>query len=140
MRFLIVEDDFTSRRLLQKILAPFGDCEVAVNGREAVDAVTLALDEGRPYDLICLDIMMPEMDGQEALQLIRQRELERGRIAGRETPVVMVTALDAPRDVVKAYFKGGCTAYLVKPIEKRKVVGLLREHGLIGGESPAKTD
>ncbi|HBN09144.1 MAG TPA: response regulator, partial [Cyanobacteria bacterium UBA8530] len=61
MRILIVEDDFTSRRLLQKILAPYGECEIAINGKEAVSAVELAWGEDAPYHLICLDIMMPEM-------------------------------------------------------------------------------
>ncbi|MCA1987263.1 MAG: response regulator, partial [Desulfovibrio sp.] len=66
MRVLIVEDDFTSRKLMQTILSPYGDCDVAVNGREAVEAFQNALNSAKPYDLVCMDIMMPEMDGQEA--------------------------------------------------------------------------
>ncbi len=78
MRILIVEDDFTSRRLLQKILAPYGECDIAVDGKEALEAFTLAVREGRRYRLICLDIMMPEMDGQQVLKKIRQMEKELG--------------------------------------------------------------
>ncbi len=63
MKSLIVEDDFTSRNLMQIYLADMGPCHVAVNGREAVEAVTESLNEQKPYDVICLDIMMPEMDG-----------------------------------------------------------------------------
>ena len=63
MKTLIVEDDFTSRLLLQELLRRFGPCHVAVNGVEAVDAVTAALTANAPYDLICLDIMMPVMGG-----------------------------------------------------------------------------
>ena len=74
MKTLIVDDDFTNRLLLQELLRPHGQSHVAVNGREAVDAVGVALEAKEPYDLICLDIMMPEMDGQEALGKIRALE------------------------------------------------------------------
>jgi two-component system chemotaxis response regulator CheY len=79
MRFLVVEDDFTSRKLLQRILSPYGEVDVAVNGQEAVDAFETALRDAKPYDLVCMDIMMPEMDGQEALKRIRQIERLRER-------------------------------------------------------------
>ncbi|NCC53452.1 MAG: response regulator, partial [Spartobacteria bacterium] len=71
MKTLIVDDDFTNRILLQAIMEEYGVAHIAVNGREAVDAVCMAMDDGVPYDLVCLDIMMPEMDGQEALKAIR---------------------------------------------------------------------
>ena len=64
MRILIVEDDFICRRLVHDILAPYGDCDVAMNGKEGMKAFKMALNAGKPYNLICLDIMMPEMDGQ----------------------------------------------------------------------------
>ena len=78
MKTLIVEDEFTSRRLLQKILAAYGECDIAIHGKEALEAFRLARDEREPYDLICLDIMMPEMDGQETLKMIRKTEEEMG--------------------------------------------------------------
>lgn len=130
MRILIVEDDFTSRRLLQKILAPYGECDIAVDGKEALEAFTLAVREGRRYRLICLDIMMPEMDGQQVLKKIRQMEKELGIAPREEATIIMTTALDAPRDVVEAYYRGGCTDYLVKPIGKVKLLDLLRKYGL----------
>jgi CheY-like chemotaxis protein len=71
MKTLIVEDDFTSRLLLQEFLKSYGPTHVAVNGREAVDAVRAALEAGERYSLICLDIMMPLVDGHEALRQIR---------------------------------------------------------------------
>jgi two-component system chemotaxis response regulator CheY len=63
MRTLIVEDDFTSRLLLQSFLSVYGECHIAVNGREAVAAFRAAQERPQAYDLICMDIMMPEMDG-----------------------------------------------------------------------------
>jgi two-component system chemotaxis response regulator CheY len=131
MRFLIVEDDLTSRRLLEKILEPYGQYESVENGKEAVAAFNRALDERRPFHLVCMDIMMPEMDGQAALKAIRQLEKEKGVLPKDEVPVIMTTALDTPKEVVEAFYRGGCTEYMVKPIEKRKIIDFLREHGLM---------
>ena len=74
MKTLIVEDDFTSRLFLQTFLSRYGDCHMAVNGKEAVEAFQMATDNGSPYHLICMDIMMPEMDGQEAVRQVRALE------------------------------------------------------------------
>ncbi|MGE4298180.1 MAG: response regulator [Desulfovibrionaceae bacterium] len=131
MRVLIVEDDFTSRKLLQTIVAPYGECDIAVNGKEAVSAFEAASDAGNPYHLICMDIMMPEMDGQEALKRIRALERQRGIQSVDEVKVVMTTALDDPKNVVEAYYKGGASSYIPKPIDKQLFVHLLRNLKLI---------
>ena len=131
MRFLVVEDDFTSRKLLQKILSPYGEVDVAVNGRESLDAFTAALDEGNPYVLVCMDIMMPEMDGQEALKKIREVEKQRAIAGSQEAKVIMTTALDDPKNVVEAYYKGGATSYVPKPIDRQLFLQLLRNIGII---------
>jgi len=130
MRSLVVEDDFVSRMILQKILLQFGVCDVVVNGKEAVQAFSMAVAEGNPYDLICLDIMMPEMNGTEALHLIRQKEIEMNLHPKDEVKIVMTTALDTAKEVIDAYYKGGCTAYLVKPIGKAKIIETIKELGL----------
>jgi two-component system, chemotaxis family, chemotaxis protein CheY len=131
MKTLIVEDDFISRRILKEILSPYGECDIAIDGEEAVQAFRLALDESASYDLVCMDIMMPNMDGQEALKLIRALEKERGESGAKETKVIMTTALGDPRSVVEAFYKGGATSYLVKPISKQKLLQELRNFGLI---------
>jgi two-component system, chemotaxis family, chemotaxis protein CheY len=74
MRTLIVEDGFTSRLLFQAFLAKYGECHIAVNGKEAVAAFRASQESGKEYDLICMDIMMPEMDGQTAVKEIRALE------------------------------------------------------------------
>lgn len=130
MRFLIVEDDFTSRRMLQMFLASYGECDVAVNGSEALAAVSMAQAENRPYALVCLDVMMPELNGMEVLKEIRAREKRAGVPQHREVKVVMTTALDSPKDVVGAYYEGGCNGYLVKPVSRTALDTLLREYGL----------
>ena len=130
MRILIAEDDLSTRTLLTKLLSPYGRCEVAVNGREAIECFRLALDEQEPYELVCLDIMMPENDGHQVLASIRAQEETRG-IAGLEAvKVIMISALDDSKNVLGA-FKQGCEAYLTKPINKDQLVDRLRNLGLV---------
>lgn len=131
MKCLIVEDDFISRRILRELLGAHFDCEIAVDGEEAVTAFRLAHDAKVPYDLICMDIMMPKMDGREALRLIRQLEKELEVPPNMEVKVVMTTALDDPKTVFDSFYQDGATAYLVKPISKQKLLRELRALGLI---------
>jgi len=130
MRILIVEDDFTARRLLKDILSPYGDCDIVVDGNEAVQAFRLACQEKYPYALICLDIMMPNVDGYEALKQIRYMERELGIKGSEEVKVIMVTALDDPKTVIRIY-KEGATSYIVKPIEKARLLKEIRSLGLL---------
>ncbi len=130
LKTLIVEDDFTGRLLLQELLKGYGPSHVAVNGKEAVEAVRIALEANEPYDLICLDIMMPEMDGQTALREIRAAEEARGIISSKGAKIVMTTALSDMKSLSSA-FGSLCDAYLVKPIEKAKLLSELRKLALI---------
>ena len=131
MKILVVEDDFVSRKVLQNLLAPYGDIDIAMDGQEALKAFELAHSEGNPYELICLDIMMPNMDGHEALKAMRAREQEMGIQPADEARVVMTTALDDPKNVFEAYYQGGATAYLPKPIRRDLLVAKLKELHLI---------
>lgn len=130
MRILIAEDDFLGRRLMQFYLLEYGSCDIAVNGTEAVELFKLGLDEGNPYDLICLDIMMPQMDGQTALKLIRDHERLMGIHGTDGVKIIMTTALD-DFDNIKNAFTEQCEAYLVKPIEKDKIIKTLTKLHLI---------
>ena len=132
MKCLIVEDDFISRRVLKELLSASFDCDIAVNGEEAITSFRLAHEGKRPYDLICMDIMMPGVDGHEALRRIRELEKEMGVPPHLEAKVIMTTALDDPRTVVQAYYKGGATSYIVKPVSKQKLMRELRILGLVG--------
>ena len=130
MKTLIVEDDFTSSLLLQEILKHYGPSHTALNGQEAVEAVRTAIDSGEPFDLICLDIMMPEMDGHEALRQIRVLEEAKGISAIKGAKIVMTTALEDAKNIL-ASFKGLCDVYLTKPVDKAKLLGELRKLKLI---------
>jgi two-component system, chemotaxis family, chemotaxis protein CheY len=129
MRVLVVEDDFISRRLLCRYLEPHGECDVAVNGNEALSAFRQALLTGQYYDLICLDIMMPGMDGQETLKRIRILEREANVDAARGVKVIMTSALEDQENVLAAY-NNSCAGYVVKPIEKRKFLETLQDIGI----------
>jgi two-component system chemotaxis response regulator CheY len=131
MRALITEDDVTSRKLLQSILSAYGTCELAADGEEAVTAFKAAIEKGMPYDLVCMDIMMPKMDGHEALAEMREIEKRLGITPEREIKAIMTTALGDPKNVVKALYREGATAYLVKPIAKKKLLEEIRRMGLI---------
>jgi two-component system chemotaxis response regulator CheY len=130
MRTLIVEDDFTSRLLLQTFLSQYGECHVAVNGKEAVAAFRAARANGQWYDLICMDIMMPEMDGQTAVKEIRALEEAGGTLSTYGVKIIMTTALDDVKNVVQS-FQSLCDAYLFKPIDTGKLLGHIRDLHLI---------
>ena len=129
MRILIAEDDPASARYMQALMARFGECLVTSDGEQAVAAFEAALDEGRPFQLVCLDIMMPHKTGQEALLDIRALEQRRGVHTAQEAKVVMTTALGDVRSVMGAY-KEGATAYVTKPIVPERMFETLHNLGI----------
>jgi len=131
MKTLIAEDDFLARSLLSVLLSEFGPCHVAVNGQEALDAIARAFAEGEPYDLVCLDIVMPVMGGQEMLQELRKMEEARNIVGFSRTKVIMVTAADDSKNIMQAFRQGQCEAYLTKPLERNKLLKYIKDLGLI---------
>jgi two-component system, chemotaxis family, chemotaxis protein CheY len=129
MKMLIVEDDFTSRVLLQELLRDYGPAHVAANGGEAITAVRESLQAGDPYELICLDIMMPEVDGQTTLRAIRTLEDARGIRLLRGAKIVMTTSLADMTNVMESTRL--CNGYLVKPIDHAQLHQQLATLGLI---------
>lgn len=130
MKTLIVEDDRTSMILLKEILKPYGPIFFANDGQEALEAVHEALKKNDPYDLICMDIMMPGMDGQTALRKIRELEESQGIYSSDGSKIVMVTTLGNMDNLSRA-FGNLCDAYLVKPIGKKKLLDELIRLDLI---------
>lgn len=129
VRILIAEDDFTSRKFLLKFLSQYGECDLTVNGLEAMEAFLLSLREGNPYELVCLDIMMPKVDGVQVLRTIRTLERENGVAEEKRAKVIMITALGETEYVQQA-FALGCEAYAAKPIDTEKLVQVLEKLGL----------
>ena len=131
MRILIVEDDFAHRWVIQRQLTPYGTVDIAVDGEEAVKAFNLAWEDNNPYDLICLDIMIPKKDGQQVLEEIREKEKEKQLQPESMVKIIMITILEDPENVFKAYYKGKATSYLLKPIESGKLLNELKKLKLI---------
>ena len=137
MKALIVEDGLTNRLFLKSFLAPYGECHVALNGREGVKAFREALEAQTPYDLICMDVMMPEMDGHEAVRIIRAFESTHNVLPAEQVKIIMTTALNDPENVIiSAHEK--CDAYLVKPINGGRLLNHLESFGLLK-EKPKPT-
>jgi len=130
MRILIAEDDLVSRKFLFKFLSVYGDCDITVDGIEALDAFLMAWDEGNPYDLICLDIMMPRADGLKVLSTIRHLEDEKGLKEKERAKVIMTTVLNDTETVQEA-FSSGCEAYASKPIDTKKLLEVLEKMELV---------
>lgn len=130
LRILVVEDDVASRFLLTDFLAPYGTCHVAVDGEEAVKAVERGLAAGEHYHLICLDIMMPKKDGQQALREIRELEEANGAPLGEGSKIIMITTVADSHSIIEA-FNEQCEAYLIKPVTEAKLIEQMASLGLI---------
>lgn len=126
MKILIAEDDFINRRFLFKFFSQYGDCDMVVNGEEAVSAFMFSIEEDEPYDLICLDIMMPKLDGLKSLKMINSIEKDRHINKEELSKKFVITALDNVKDVQKA-FELGCEVYVAKPINTAKLIEVMRK-------------
>ena len=130
LRMLLVEDDFVSRLLLQTFLSGYGECHIAVNGREAVEAYCSAWDRGQRYNFVCMDIMMPEMDGCEAVRRVRAFEESHGVFLNSGAKIIMTTTVREFKEVIRC-FKELCDAYLIKPIDLGKLLGHMKSYRLV---------
>ena len=129
MRILIAEDDMSSRRFLLKFFSTHGECDVVVDGLEALDAYLISIKDGNPYGLICLDIMMPKVNGVKVLKAIRDLETQKGILPEKRSKIIIITVL-AESQLVKNAFEIGCEAYITKPIDIQKLSEVTREIGL----------
>lgn len=129
VKALIVEDDFVSRQMLLKTLQPLGECDIAVDGKEACVGFSQAYENSDPYNLICLDVMIPHIDGLEVLKRLREYEKNLG-IGGLDgTKVIMISSLQ-DQTTVNAAFLEGCEVYLVKPFQRTEFLRKLNQLGL----------
>lgn len=124
MKILIAEDDYTSRRLLLKFFSGYGDCDALVDGHEALSAYLLALEEGKPYDIVGLDVIMPKMDGLKVLKAMSV--LEKGAARGKIARKFMIAAPDRVKDAEQAA-EFGCEACATKPINAGKLVKIMKK-------------
>lgn len=125
MKCLVVDDDGVSLNKMQKILGEFGDCVLAESGKDAIEEFNHAWEKGVPFDLVTLDISMPDMSGLDVLIAIRSIEKEKNISKNRQSKIMMVTA-SAGQDVVIGSVKAGCNNYIVKPFDRERVLEKLR--------------
>jgi len=130
LRMLAVEDDLSSRLLLKKFLSRYGECEVAVNGREAVEAFQSTSQRGQKYDLICMDLTMPEMDGREAVRQVRAIEAASGLSPKDGAKIIIMTGVDDMKEMIQC-FEDFSDAYLIKPINLVNLMRHLKAYQLI---------
>lgn len=124
---LLVEDNYDNQLLMKRILTKGGyNIEIAGNGREAVDAYRRAPER---YDLILMDIQMPELDGYEATEAIRElegkRELPETGAALKSVPIVALTA-HAMVTEREQCLRRGMNDYMTKPIKREKLFEMIR--------------
>lgn len=133
LRCLVVDDDELGRELLIFNLQGIADCDAAANGRDALEKYSDSL-ESNPYDVIFLDIVMPEMDGHEAAKAIRRMEMDRGITPDKGINIIVLSSLSTPQDIIKSYVSAQSVAHLVKPFKVEKLKKTLRKLGLIAEE------
>lgn len=135
MKILIAEDDLSSRKFLYKFMSSYGECDLTVDGMEALDAFLMAVEDGEPYDLVCVDIMMPKVDGVKVLQVIRDIERQKEVPDRERCRIIMTTALNDV-ELVNRLFEYGCEAYATKPIDIKKLSQVMEKLNC----SPRETD
>ncbi len=129
MKVLVVDDELVSRKKLKKLMLNFSDCDDASDGQKGIEMFEKALKASEPYGLITLDIDMPNMDGFEALQKIKEIEKEVGNTELPAVKVLMVTGHSDKDNVVKA-IKLGCDNFIIKPFNKDKVFDKVKSIGI----------
>ncbi len=127
MKILIVDDDSTSSLFLQGILKIHGTADIAVNGKEAVTAVETSLAANEPYNLICMDILMPEMNGSEAVHKIRQIEILQNIPKEKRVKIMMVTT-KADKDTIISSIQLGADDYIVKPFDGEMILKKIEKY------------
>lgn len=126
MKILIAEDDAVTSRLVESLVAPYGEVHIAKRGSEVISQWEDAVKSDAPFDLIFLDIMMPEVSGQEALELIRDYEKENFIEADKAVKVIMLSSLEDGENIYQAHLQG-CVNYLVKPISRDRLIRAIKD-------------
>ena len=128
-RILIVEDELVSRLLLSRTFSKVGTCDSVADGNEGVMAYLMAIEEGKPYQVIALDLRMQGLQGRSVLKFIRRTELERDHFGNDQTKIIVITGSNE-RDDILGCFREGADGYLTKPLSRQKLQELLDKFGL----------
>ena len=130
---LVVDDSSIALLMTGYMLNKMGivDITEAEDGLQALDKFSQAVQNGTPYSLVFLDIVMPKLGGQEALRRMRAIEAEAGITEENRSVIIMATSLHSTEDMMNALIEGDCSDYLVKPFKAEDVKGLLIRYGFL---------
>jgi two-component system chemotaxis response regulator CheY len=130
MRILIADDDLVGRLVLQGLLKRFGHVVAVVSGEDALDSISAALNNGKPFDLVCLDVEMGGISGVDTLLRLRAIESERGQAPLHITKVLMVTGTETMDIGMQDFMQD--VAWMTKPASldavQRQLVSLGLPH------------
>lgn len=132
MKIMILEDEFTSLQVIKELMSAYGEVDTSETGIEALELFSNSLANNQKYDLVCLDIMVPEINGQEVLKLIREMEEAHGSdTLSKRSKVIMISALNDQDNLMAAFREGKAEGYIFKPYSKEKVEETLSKLNLI---------
>jgi two-component system chemotaxis response regulator CheY len=129
MNILVVDDEIVSQKKMMKILSGFGTCNGVKTGKAALGAVKTALENWKLYNLITLDVSMPDISGVEVLKAVRKMEGDRGLADDEKSKILMVTS-HSDIETVKACV-GKCDGYIIKPFNREVMTDKIKKTGLI---------
>ena len=122
MKILLIDDEPIALKKMELMLTNVGHCDSAVNGIEATEHFVEAIDSGELYDIITIDIELPDVTGLELLNRFCQLEKKNNIKPAKK---IMVTAHSSVDYVVKA--RGKCDAFMVKPVRKDSFLSKIKE-------------
>lgn len=114
MNFLVIEDEMTALIKMKALLSAYGDGAGVTNGYQALEQCAAAIKKGTPFDLVTIDIGLPNVSGLQVLQAINKLEADHQIPASKK---IMVTASGTKNNLVKAA-SSGCNGFMVKPVKK----------------------
>lgn len=129
--YLVVDDDMIGRTMLRDFLLEFAPCDVAENGKEGLRLFEKALAEGTPYCLICVDLIMPEMNGLALIKHIREIEKKQLIFSDVRTKIFVISASDSPWDKADLVLNDLCDDYIVKPFKRDSLAERLFQNSLV---------
>lgn len=130
-KYLIVEDDELSRKILEDVMSEFAECDSAPDGNVGFKLFEQAILMGQPYDLVCSDVVMPGMDGHDMVCLMRALEESLPVVDYMRSKIFMISSSDSIRDMTQAILENDCDDYIVKPFRRESLKSLLQKYNLI---------
>jgi two-component system chemotaxis response regulator CheY len=116
--------------MVATMLAGVADCDEVSSGSEALEKFRSAKKAEAPYDLIILDIVMPDMDGHATAMAIRSFEKEHGVPVDKRVKIIMLTALNSPQDAMESLCNAQSAAYIVKPASRENILCTINKLGM----------